>query len=41
MLPTAMLPSILPLVDFGALFVTAAWMGLIGYGLVELGELAL
>jgi hypothetical protein len=38
----AMFRSILPLVGLGfALIVTAAWIGLVGYGLVELAELAL
>ena len=38
----AMLRSILPFVDLGfALVVAAAWIGLVGYGLVELAELAL
>ena len=34
----AMLRSILPFVGLGfALVVAAAWIGLVGYGLVELG----
>ena len=38
----AMLRSILPLEGLGfALVVAATWMGLIGYGLVELAELVL
>jgi hypothetical protein len=38
----AMLRSILSFVGLGfALVVTATWMGLVGYGLVELAELAL
>ena len=38
----ATLRSILPFVGLGfALVVTAAWIDLVGYGLVELAELAL